>query len=225
MNKKKQQYKKPVAIGCAAAVAVCIVGGIWMYIDSRPESPEKPAETRDPADTTQYVYTADGYHRPSFYDADYDTDIFTYKPWLDKIRYITFKNGGYSVMITDGSHSDYGEPVAMFAEYFDALMNGDADRLNSFYSDSYFESNPRYEGFTMQKIYDITVELIASADKKNDDGSDVIEYVYKLSYKILENDGTFRSDIESDANRSQFYTVTDDGASVKITAVSYSYTA
>ena len=77
----------------------------------------------------------------------------------------------------------------------------------------------------MQKVYDIYVELIKNTDIKLDNGSDAIEYVYKISYKILENDGTFRRDIESDAARPQFYTVIDDGISLLITDVSYTYTA
>ena len=134
MNTKKARYKKPVAIAWCVALGICILGGVWMIVDSRREEPKTPVETRDPADTTQYVYTADGYHRPSFYDPDYDTDIFTYQPWLDKLHYITYVDGGFKQMITDGSHSDYGEPIEMFASYFDALMHGDAQTLNSFYA-------------------------------------------------------------------------------------------
>ncbi len=222
MNKTKIKHKKAVAIGCAAAVGICIVGGIYLSIDTDNVTLPQSTETRDPADTTQYVYSADGYHRPNFYEPDYDTDIFTYQPWLDKIRFITYKEGGYSTVITDQSHADYGAAVSMLSEYFDCLMQGDADGVNRFFSEEFFETNPKYEKFTMQKIYDITVELISSADKKSHDGVDVIEYIYKVSYKILENDGTFRSDIESDAVRGQFYTIVDDGSSLSITSVSYS---
>ena len=45
------------------------------------------------------------------------------------------------------------------------------------------------------------------------------EYVYKLQYKIMENDGTFRDDILSDGVKPQFYTLIDDGANLLITDV------
>ena len=50
-------------------------------------------------------------------------------------------------------------------------------------------------------------------------GKIVTEYVYKLQYKIMENDGTFRDDILSDGVKPQFYTLIDDGANLLITDV------
>ena len=219
MNKTKQKYKKPVAIGMLIAVAVAIVGGIWMYLDSLPD--DAPDTVTVETVPVQYVYDADGYHRPSFWDPDWETDIFTLQRYLDKNRYITFKDGGVSIMMIDGEYDEYGVCVKFLADYIETLTKGDAESLNRYYSEAWLEANGRYEAFTMQKIYDAVIELIVSEDSVKN-GMAVTQYVYKLSYKILENDGTFRSDVESDASRPQFFYVLDDGNSMYITDVTYS---
>lgn len=223
MNKKKQQYKKPVAIGMAAALVICLLGVVYYTLGDDISGIIADSNKSERSETTpvQYVYDADGYHRPSFYDPDWETDIFTLERYLDKNRYITFKEGGFSVMIVDEAYSEYGDTVQFLADYLNTLIYGDAEGLNGFYSSEWLDANGCYESFTMQKLYDMVIEFIVSTDAVNSDGRHVTEYVYKLSYKILENDGTFRSDIESDASRPQFFTVVDDGETFSITSVSY----
>lgn len=223
MNNKKQQYKKPVAIGMAVALAICIFGAVYYTLGDDIARLVTASGKTDTTETTpvQYVYDADGYHRPSFYDPDWETDIFTLERYLDKNRYITFKEGGFSVMMVDEAYNEYGVCVEFLAEYLEALMQGNAEVLNGFYSSDWLDSNGRYDKFTMQKLYDMVIEFIVSTDTEGPDGRAITEYVYKISYKILENDGTFRSDIESDASRPQFFTVVDDGEGLSITSVSY----
>ena len=210
----KQAKKKKMAIVIIAACLVATVGALVMNLDldidfggSDTQAPKK-----------QLVYDANGEHRMSLWDPDWETDIFTVERWLDKNRYLTYVENGMAITITDGKYSDYGDAAAFMAEYFDTLMHGDAQALNEFYAESYFESNARFEAITMQKIYDMRMEYITSNVNQS-----TTEYVYKITYKILENDGTFRNDVVSDAERAQFYTIVDDGYELKITDVSYSY--
>lgn len=223
MNKQKQQYKKPVAIGMAAALVICLLGVVYYTLGDDIARLIADSNKSEKSETTpvQYVYDADGYHRPSFYDPDWETDIFTLERYLDKNRYITFKEGGFSVMMVDEAFNEYGDAVEFLADYLNTLIHGDAEALNGFYSSEWLDANGRYESFTMQKLYDMVIEYIVSTDTDGSDGRPVTEYVYKISYKILENDGTFRSDIESDASRPQFFTVVDDGEGLSITSVSY----
>lgn len=213
----KSKKKKAMAIAIAVACIICAVGMFFMqsgdavfdFIEGLiPEETEK----------VQLVYDGYGEHRMSLWDPDWETDIFTVERWLDKNRYLTYVDNGMAITITDGKYNEFGDTVEFMADYFDTLMHGDAEALNGFYADSYFEENDRFEAITMQKIYDMRMEYIKSTDV----GS-TTAYVYKITYKILENDGTFRDDMVSDAERPQFYTLVDDGIAIKITDVSYSY--
>jgi len=101
-------------------------------------------------------------------------------------------------------------------------MHGDAEAVCSFFAESYFDSHKRWEKITMQKLYDMRVEYLKNVDV-TDDGIPKTKWYYKVTYKIMENDGTFRDDLISDATKAQYYVLTDDGWEMKITDISYSY--
>lgn len=201
MNLKKRRMATFVAI----AVIITIVG---IFVINLPESTEVEKQKKE---TTQRI---------SLWDPDYETDIFTLQRWLSKNRYLTYKNGGVSITITNGRYSEYGDTVDFMAKYFDALMHGDANLVNSFYSKEYFEKNKPFENITMQKIYDMTIEFLKRTDSKVN-GINATIYVYRVTYKILENDGTFRNDLVSDAEKAQFYSIVDYGSKMEISDVSY----
>lgn len=198
-------------IGIAVVLVIAVLGLVFLEFEEK---------ITDTADTTAQVEYQGGYSEDDmkFYHPDWETNIFEYEPWLEKNRHITYKEGGMSTVIADDGYGEYGIEVEFMALYFKALMNGDADALCGFYSDGYLEANGRFDKFTMQKVYDIVLERI---DVKDDAGNST--YIYKVSYKILENDGTFRDDVLSDGVRPQYYTIVDDGVELKITAVSYTY--
>ncbi len=206
-----------MAITVIAACVICVLGLLLIGKDGYTAllfGNLTPEETKK----SQLDYDGYGEHRIDLWEPDFETDIFTLDRWLEKNRYITYSENGASIIITDGKYAEYGYTVAFLAEYFDTLMHGDAEALNGFYADSYFDSQERYESITMQKIYDICIEFIKATDSYTS-----TEYVYKVSYKILENDGTFRDDMPSDAERPQFYTVADYGSVIEILSVDYSF--
>jgi hypothetical protein len=43
-----------------------------------------------------------------------------------------------------------------------------------------------------------------------------IEYVYKVKYKIHENNGTYRNDILSDASRDQYFVINDSSGEMLV---------
>lgn len=211
----KAKKKKRAAIAIAAMCAICVVGMFFMNSETLTFDFLEKTET----DVVQHVYSADGVHRISLWDPDWETDIFERGDWLDKTRFVTYVEGGMEITIVDDDHAAYGEPVAMFADYFDALMHGDAALVNSFYSDAWLaENNGGFTKITMQKLYDMKVEYLSRVDNKS---AATTDWYYKISYKIMENDGTFRNDIPSDAVRAQYYTVHDNGYELEITYVGY----
>lgn len=186
-------------------LAISLVGGIILALDGK-------VQTSDSNDTSETTL------RQLLAIPNWDEDIYEDKEWLDQNRSITYIDGGVSVTITDGVYDGYGICVDFMALYFEALMQGNAEALCGFYADEYFASNYRWDEITMQRVYDIKLERITSFDSANSTA-----YVYKVSYKIMKNDGTFRNDVKSDAERPEFYTIVDDGREIKITDVSYSY--
>lgn len=202
------------------AVVICIIGYIALESDLlslKPSEGAKESETMD-----GYVFNGVSWQRPNLCEPDWETDIFTLERYLELNRYLTYTKYGVSETVMDiDSYND--DTVHMMYEYFDALMHGDAQKVNSFYTEDYFKENPRYEKITMQKIYDMEMEYITEWDE-NIDGIPCTVYVYKVGYKILENDGTFRADIQYDnAKIPLFFTLIDAGSSVKISAVSNKY--
>ena len=212
---KKRKRQKTAAVITAAACGVCVIGLFFM----------NTGELNFDfgilhKETEQVLYDGKGEHRISLYDPDWESDIFLNPDWLDKNRYITYTENGMSLTLVDNDFASCGKPVEMFGEYVDALMHGDAEKVNSFYTDSYFVAHNKYEKITMQKLYNIEVEYISQSDVTIG-GKSFVQYVYKLTYMIMENDGTFRDDLVSDAMKPQYYTLLDDGETIKISDITY----
>jgi len=213
---QRAKRKKKLAITMAVMCAVAVVGMFFLESDLTFDFSSRDTEI------VQHVYDGSGVHRISLWDPDWETNIFNRRDYLDKNRYLTYAEGGMAITLVDGSYSDYGEGIELFAAYFDALMHGDAEAVCAFFADEYFESHKRWEKITMQKLYDMRVEYLKNADV-TENGVTKTKWYYKVTYKIMENDGTFRDDLISDATKAQYYVLTDDGWEMKITDISYSY--
>jgi len=210
---QRAKRKKKLAITMAVMCAVAVVGMFFLESDLTFDFSSRDTEI------VQHVYDGSGVHRISLWDPDWETNIFNRRDYLDKNRYLTYAEGGMEITLVDGSYSDYGEGIELLAAYFDALMHGDAALVNSFYSDAWLaENNGGFTKITMQKLYDMKVEYLSRVDNKS---AATTDWYYKISYKIMENDGTFRNDIPSDAVRAQYYTVHDNGYELEITYVGY----
>lgn len=217
---KKQIRKRRMIIAIIVALVICVLGVISLKLDFL------TADIRDSKDSETmdgYVFNGVSWQRPNLCEPDWETDIFTLERYLELNRYLMYTKHGVSETIVDIDSYYYDDTVHMMYEYFDALMHGDAEKLNSFYTEDYFKENPKYEKFTMQKIYDMEMEYITERDETIN-GIPCTVYVYKVGYKILENDGTFRADIQQDnAKIPLFYELVDTGSSVKISSVSGKY--
>lgn len=154
-----------------------------------------------------------------FADPDYESNIFENEAYLDKNRYISYTDGAQTTLITDGNFARFGPSLVLFAEYFDALMHGDAERVNALFTEEYFKKHDRYERFTMQKIYNIEIALTSEETFEDNTGAAIKRYTYTVRYMIMANDGTFRSDMGSDSALPQLFELTLDDE-IKISAVS-----
>ncbi len=136
-----------------------------------------------------------------FYEPDYETDIFTYEPWLALDRTVYFHDGGQTLPLDQIDNLEEMNPAALlFYRAFQALTAGDAAALRELFAPEAPARKNLPETFTMQKVYDISVEWI-DAQKITEKGHPYegrILYSYKVNYAILRNDGTYRKDMGSD---------------------------
>lgn len=140
-----------------------------------------------------------------FYTPDYDTDILTDSEYLELDRTISYTEG--AITFRDVDLDEYFG-TAIIKDYFEAMINGDAEAYCNLFSDEY-KSNPKNKipyRFPQQRLYNISVIRIGEpyTYKASDlDGkyTDIIRYVYEVTYLIQYNTGTVRNDIDSESMR------------------------
>ena len=106
---QKKDKKKTVAIVVTVLCLVAVVGLFFLNTGDMTFDFSSLGKlfsgSKDTTDEIQYVYDGSGKHRMSLYDPDWETDIFTYKKYLDKIRYISYVEDGMEVMLVDGDYA------------------------------------------------------------------------------------------------------------------------
>lgn len=194
-EEKRKKQKKAIVIAFSAMLAVILV---WYavipgveYIAAAIKESQKDEYTSDYMDHIKSL---------RFYPADYNEDITKDSEYMEKNRYIAYTKGNDTYIITDGDYSGYDSTVEFFARYFDTVINGRYEEYDSYFTEGYFEEQTNKERFTPQKLYDIEIKFISTSTVE-----DAISYIYYVDYKIFENNGTFRNDIESDASRTLVY--------------------
>lgn len=134
-----------------------------------------------------------------------DFDIFEYEEYLkyDRSVYLFDRAMGTTVSVKPETAEMHGEAFVLICDILDAINRGDAEEYNSFVGTSLHR-----DGFTQQQIYGIHITK-ESENAIADKSGYYTEYVYKVEYKIHENNGSFRRDIESDASRPQYFVIND----------------
>lgn len=143
-----------------------------------------------------------------FEAADYKADIMQDPEYLSLDRYIRYTDGAISSVLTERSEIEAeGRQLIMFADLFDSIIAGDCDAYNSFFTDDYLKKYGKKDRFTMQQVYNITIELISVRDIEEEGETKIKRYEYKVGYMIHKNNGTFRSDVGSDMSLPQSFIV------------------
>lgn len=151
---------------------------------------------------------------------DYESDIYENPEYMSKNRYIVYIENPFTSIITE-TNNEYGNIGKFFLDYFKTLTDGNAKLYNNFFTDAYFEDkdNKIYDKFTMQKLYDAEVEKLSETLIESGEYSGWIRYTFKLSYKIMANDGTFRSDMPSDIAVPQIVELLYNNETFKINSI------
>ena len=134
-----------------------------------------------------------------------DFDILEYEEYLKYDRTIQYcYTAGVRVSVNDKTLSNYDASFKLIYELIGTLIAGDSDA----YNELVHENVGHFDSFTQQQVYDVVITKYSESTKQSETGS-YSEYVYVVEYKIHENNGTHRKDIESDANRPQYFVIND----------------
>ncbi|MBR6646080.1 MAG: hypothetical protein IKL09_01025 [Clostridia bacterium] len=209
--------KKKITV-LIALILMLIIAGVGMILRENAENAPPPEFI------ASYVYDFEVDH-PSyiFYTPEYDADISKDEDYKKQVPYVYYTSNGLTECITEENYSEYGPLVEFFGKYFDALKSGDTDTYISLHSDRFFKNNFKPYQIAPQRLYNINIELIATANTSDPEYGEVEKAIVKTTYMIMKNDGTFRSDIGSDSSRAQYLEVVYDNNGIFIDAAGYSF--
>ncbi len=133
-----------------------------------------------------------------------DFDILEYEEYLKYDRTIQYcYTSGVQVSVNDKTLSNYDASFGLIYKLIGTLIAGDSDS----YNELVHEEVGHFDSFTQQQVYDIVITKYSESTKQSETGSAYAEYVYIVEYKIHENNGSYRKDIESDACRPQYFVI------------------
>ena len=159
----------------------------------------------------------------NFYPADFEENIFENPDYLklldDGKIFIDFKEGGLTLGIAPEDAYKYGEDLKLMTDMLFAVINGNNDLYNGYFTDRYYESHSPKDEFTMQMLYNIKIERLSSGKTEAEDGSEYTKSVFTVEYRIFHNNGTFRRDIGA-GSKKQYITVTNQGGEWRIDSIS-----
>ncbi len=144
-----------------------------------------------------------------FFEVDDELNSLENEEYLQKDHRMHYHDPyeGVTYSVEEEMLSEESDEVIFFYHYFDAVRRGDADTVSAMYSE---QAKDVPDDFTLQMIYDITVE-------PQTEGGEV--YGYRVDYMIYRNNGTFRDDVGSDTNRPLLITLIKEGGTLKIKSV------
>lgn len=221
--------KKTKILISVIVIAAALVGFV-LYLFLTP-SVLLPKELQGFTKLFEKKYTqADNTYLPTdktiiYYPADFSENIYNDETFVELMDLYALEyiegDSRYKIPVSD--LEKYGGDLAVFFyEYFTTVRNGDHETYNSYFDKRAFSLREKASPFTMQQIYDISIEKLSirpELDEKDyawvaDEG---IEPIYvDVRYKIRRNNGTFRLGIESDTVKPQLYIMYQKGKTFKI---------
>jgi hypothetical protein len=141
----------------------------------------------------------------AFYHVDYSVNVMDNSAYLSLDRSVYYMNYGTGESLTEENYQKVGIASSFFYEYFESVINGDAISYRSMLTDAYIDAFDPPEKFTMQMLYDIQVNQSHGLSTTSYKGETVNVYHFSVSYKIFENNGTFRRDVASNQAVTQYY--------------------
>lgn len=182
--KTKADVRKRLIIVISALLAVTILLGVASFLIDK-------YNFKKNNDTTPIDY--------DFYPADFDENIFEDEKYIELIEngfiYYTDESMGITLGIERETAINHGSDIQFMVEYVYTIINGEADKYNSYFSETYYKTHDEHGPYTMQKLYDVNITKLAEIQETDKKGVAYTRYEFSLTYRIYENNGTFRNDI------------------------------
>lgn len=167
---------------CAAALAFIAVALVILFNEDAPRKPYVPPRYQG---SFSPVNPSEDITLDTLYMTEYDRTV----------RYED--ESGVTYELTDADHDDGGSAAAFIYEVLSSIRNGDSVGYNAALSDYYKDAIGVKPAFTPQKLYDIFIKRYSYEDG----GKAGVLFAYQVSFKIKDNNGTFRDDVGSDMMR------------------------
>lgn len=184
---KNQKKKLKIIIILVLAVFV-VFAVVFTVIANRPAKK---------TEGTDYTDAISGYN---FFPVE-DIDIFSDPDYTEDMHKISYSDETFAILgytLTDDNINEFDDSVRFMYRYINYIIEGKVDDFNNCFSSAYYEKVYPKNFFTMQRLYDIKLIKVA---ERYEDGMKV--FIFRLDYKILKNDGTFRKDIDSSSSRTK----------------------
>lgn len=199
---RKERKKKILLVIVLVIIGILGILGIIMFILSginsllREESIQSLEESIRPP---SYIFA----------EPNYDENIFDDSEYMGMDRAMKYTVEGVTISITENNYSQQTPIVQFMYDSLQYIINGDCEKYNEIFTDEYLNKigdNLR-ETFTMQKLYDIDVELANLQEEELPNGRTAVYSDFVVRYKIKNNNGTFRNDLPDGARIPMVYLV------------------
>lgn len=221
---------KKTKVIIAAVIVLAVLVGFVLYLFLTP-SILLPKELQGFTKLFEKKYTqADNTYNPDdktiiYYPVDFSENIYNDETFVELMNMyaLEFIDGDSRFKLPVSDLEKYGGDLAVFFyDYFTTIRNGDHDTYNSYFDKRVFKYRDKASEFTMQQIYDISIEQLSIRPELDEEEykwvKDAgIEPIYvDVRYKIRRNNGSFRVGVESDTVKPQLYIMYESGNTYKI---------
>ncbi len=157
-------------------------------------------------------------------EADFSENIYDDADFLELLDpYImSYTVGNIQYSLTEDDVESMGEWAVFFNEYFNTVRHGEHTKYNSYFFDEYYTLHTKKEEFTMQKIYGVQIEELSGTPTLDEEEyawikeKNITPVYFNVMYKIKNNNGTFRLNVNSDTYRPQLYILAQTNGEIKI---------
>ena len=200
-KKKGLSFKKKVIIIIASLLVVLAACGVILTLIQSNGEDDGGQKVYPPIDEALLSDT-----KPEGFD------IMEYDEYTEKHDIsIYYDKNNIKESVSPNIAHNYGEAFAVVYNVITAIREGDAERYNTYMGKKEFKK----ESFTQQQIYQITIKFVSVSSDDEEVPYDKV--IFDVEYKIHENNGTYRNNIESDASRPIYFIVDNSSGEMLVT--------
>lgn len=204
-TRKKLSNKKKLTIVLTAFLSILIFSVVALYILTLDDTPKFyfPPESDGPF--AEVDWSDDHLSDPEYLALGDRLSVYADVPPFDNYP------------IANAEDYTLGNEVLLVYRVLEAVRAGDATLYNSFFSDFYLRVVGEKGAFTQQKLYDIKIQYLKTVQEE-DVGNLT---VFRVAYKIMDNNGTYRNDVASDEIRFVYFNVRTYGGRLEVYSMTY----